>query len=244
MGSGALVTHEDFDLLFERVTICLREMEIEAPALRHCLLPDSHPIIVGALQRHQKNAESRSETTKAEARPGKHMNYCCAAGLRWPAEPSASTSVSPCFPTLSVRERGILNISQEQHGELSTVDVSQELEMQRVIRPDQNHIPTLLPGSTFVASFPPEHGCPGVSRLITGVESLWLQSFPVTDAEYASADFPDSLYADVASNAFAGNVLGAPVSAVWQCIQWRHAGDVQEDDLLNRVMGMFQATLP
>ena len=127
-----------------------------------------------------------------------------------------------------------MNILQTQWGQDTSVDISQELDMQRVIKRGETHIPTLLPGTRFYISNRDTHD---VSRVLTGLEMLRLQCYPVSDEQYQKADLVDSLYADLAGNAFSGNVLGVPASSIWRCVLWRDRADVAEDDLLAQVMG-------
>ena len=72
-----------------------------------------------------------------------------------------------------------------QLGEHTTVDVSQEMGFVRYVAVDQHALPTILPGTEFFAHLPvqkkgkKEVFTPPVSRLITGLELLRIQGFPV-----------------------------------------------------------------
>ena len=205
-GPGGLQTSDDFDSFFAVVTSRLREMEIAPPPLCDAMLPDDHPIIVAALEKHLK-----TETTSdvQEKWPKKHQDYCRAASIRWPVPPHPSTAASRWYSGLSVREKGCVNTLQTQWGKDTSVDISQELEMQRIHKKGETHIPTLLPGTKFYISNFKTHE---VSRLLTGLEMLRLQCYPVSDEQYQKADFVDSLCADLAGPggpSFAPGPLGS-----------------------------------
>ena len=75
-----------------------------------------------------------------------------------------------------------------QHGEFTTVDVSQEMGFIRIVVKDQHVLPTILSGTQCFAHLPaqmkaPKEVAPLVSRIITGLELLRMQGFPVVPSD-------------------------------------------------------------
>ena len=74
---------------------------------------------------------------------------------------------------------------QRKHGEYTAVDVSQEMGFCRVLTEDQHALPTILPGTELFVHLPAqkkgkkEPSEAPLSRLITGLELLRIQGFPV-----------------------------------------------------------------
>ena len=65
-----------------------------------------------------------------------------------------SFSASKWMPILIDRKRGVARILHRQHGEHTTVDVSQEMGFVRYVAVEQYVLPTILPGTEFFEHLP------------------------------------------------------------------------------------------
>ena len=189
----------DFDKVFDRMQNRLREMKTKAPKYRDCLLRCEHSYVQHQLENRIKRKQNRKEPENAMKWPKAHQDYCSANSMRWPPEEFPSFSSSKWAPTLTDRERGVARMLQRKHGEYTAVDVSQEMGFCRVLTEDQHALPTILPGTELFVHLPaqkkgkkePSEGQEGqkkgkkepseapLSRLITGLELLRIQGFPV-----------------------------------------------------------------
>ena len=75
-----------------------------------------------------------------------------------------------------------------QHGEFTTGDVSQNMGFIQIVGKDQHVLPTILPGTQCFTHLPaqmkaPKEVAPLVSRIITGLELLRMQGFPVLPSD-------------------------------------------------------------
>ena len=80
-----------------------------------------------------------------------------------------------------------------QHGEFTTVDVSQEMGFLQIVHKDQHVLQTILPGTQFFTHLPAQMKGPKevvlpVSRIITGLELLRMLGYPILSSDDCMED--------------------------------------------------------
>eukprot|EP00435_Cladocopium_sp_Y103_P067075 s554_g29.t1 len=205
------------------VSSCMRS----APCATACLLDENseHAWAVGnALQEISESAEKAAKSKKApqnQAWVTKHMEFAEELGVRWGVPVDPSLSANQWYWNLTKREGDVLRLSQIAAPATEFRNLSQSLGRAHgnTRQESGKHVaPTMLPGQILWSE--------SRSRLVTGVEALIFQGFPVLrvwenlqatgqDQKSASSKthFSDSLMTDLAGNAMALPVLLAILQA-------------------------------
>eukprot|EP00971_Amphidinium_carterae_P334146 6469238-Amphidinium_carterae.2 len=130
-------------------------------------------------------------------------------------------AASPWYTALTLREQRVLAITLYERPEAILIDLSQSVGRCRPICRSTGPLCThaLLPGNHWFMLLP------SAIRSLTGRECLTLQGFPWQQdvgnfLRERKDPFSDSLCADLAENAFGGNVVTSIVLAAFMSIPW------------------------
>ena len=217
----------DYDAVFARLLARLQRLQVEAPALRDCMLRDDDPVVVTELEAAKKRAASRKPDKSAKWRTD--MIAFCAKHptLRWGDVKAAKSSTdSPWFSALAERDQEIIAAMQYLHGERASVDASQSLDLCKFVKPPVSTLPCLLPNSSWWVP-PQSDDDRAAARPLLGREMMCLQGFNMSEADVEGTT--DANLADLAGNAFCGSVVAAILSSLFVSVPWTSVEEAEAE---------------
>ena len=210
---------EEWDKVFSRILSRLDRLNIQAPRLRDCILPNDHPSVLAALEKGRKVASQRKQDAAGAKWKEDERNVCSAhPQLRYGKvlqSASAATRASEHFQVLTERDQHQIAAMTFLYGQHVAVDTSQSLDLHIVVPAPTESLLCLLPGADWWVSFPaegPEN--PSVERQLLGREHLAIQGYNVCHANLE--DVSENLTKAPAGNAFCGACI-AQASSTNKC---------------------------
>ena len=201
-----LVSHADYDRVFEKFKRFLDTMKLAAPRLSDCLMASCDPYVEKELER--RLSIPMQPTSSTQSWTAKHQAFCRHHNLRWPVTPSQKTMQSDWFGTLTPREAATLGLVEKLYGENVVVDVTQDLAFGGRVT-DDSRCNTVLPGTTYWVGG-------DINRVVTGYESLQrLQGWPLQNCPDITAHVDDNTLGDLAGKPICDNVPVSIFSALF-----------------------------
>ena len=200
--------------------------------LKDFMLPRDDPIVSGLLKHLQANAEKSKASGETSAAWKKDLDaWLPLKGLRRSDlnEAKASIAESAWVKALPERERTLICAWSLVDPDMTSIDASQGLN--RASKGHNGIVPTIIPKNRMVVFRPLVEQ----ATVLTGAECLMLQGFPqsvVTAlAEVDDEQMNDTLFRDLAGNAYSGTAFASvliavlvhfPAACVDFCSEWSH----------------------